>query len=79
MTKDSKTSTDILEFIRETFSTQEFIPLHAPVFAGDEKKYVNDCLDSTFVSSVDSDISVVPYLVYANFIYMCILILNFVF
>ena len=52
MTKNSRTSTDILEFIRETFNTQEFIPLHAPVFAGDEKKYVNDCLDSTFVSSV---------------------------
>lgn len=52
MTKDLKTSTDILEFIRETFGTQEFIPLHAPVFTGDEKKYVNDCLDSTFVSSV---------------------------
>jgi aminotransferase in exopolysaccharide biosynthesis len=52
MTKNSRTSTDILAFIRETFNTQEFIPLHAPVFAGEEKKYVMDCLDSTFVSSV---------------------------
>lgn len=52
MTKSSRTSTDILNFIRETFNTQEFIPLHAPVFGGDEKKYVDDCLDSTFVSSV---------------------------
>ena len=46
------TSADILSKIREVFNTQEFIPLHAPVFAGDEKKYVNECLDSTFVSSV---------------------------
>ena len=28
------------------------IPLHAPVFAGREKEYVADCIDSTFVSSV---------------------------
>jgi perosamine synthetase len=29
-----------------------FIPLHAPVFMGNEKKYLNECIDSTFVSSV---------------------------
>ena len=28
------------------------IPLHAPVFLGNEKKYLNECIDSTFVSSV---------------------------
>jgi perosamine synthetase len=27
------------------------IPVAAPVFAGNEKKYVNDCLDSTWISS----------------------------
>jgi perosamine synthetase len=42
----------IVSFIREIFRTKDFIPLHAPVFAGNEKKYVNDCIDSTFVSSV---------------------------
>ncbi|MCT4665382.1 MAG: LegC family aminotransferase [Flavobacteriales bacterium] len=41
-----------IEFIKETFSTQEFIPLHAPTFGGNEKKYLNECIDSTFVSSV---------------------------
>lgn len=28
------------------------VPLHAPVFFGNEKKYLNDCIDTTFVSSV---------------------------
>jgi len=29
-----------------------FVPLHAPTFAGNEKKYVVDCIDTTYVSSV---------------------------
>ncbi|HEX5329458.1 LegC family aminotransferase [Sulfuricurvum sp.] len=43
---------NIVDFIQQTFSTQEFIPLHEPRFIGNEKKYLNDCIDSTFVSSV---------------------------
>lgn len=39
-------------FARDNYKTQEFIPLHAPVFSGNEKKYVLDTLESTFVSSV---------------------------
>lgn len=31
---------------------EEFIPLHAPIFEGNERKYVLDAIDSTFVSSV---------------------------
>lgn len=42
----------IVDFIKQTFKTQEFIPLHEPRFVGNEKKYLNDCIDSTFVSSV---------------------------
>lgn len=41
-----------INFIQETFGTKEFIPLHAPYFGGNEKKYLNQCIDSTFVSSV---------------------------
>jgi len=44
--------TNIINFIKETFSSNEFIPLHEPKFIGNEKKYLNDCIDSTFVSSV---------------------------
>ena len=42
----------IVDFIKQTFNTNEFIPLHEPLFIGNEKKYLNDCIDSTFVSSV---------------------------
>ena len=43
---------DIINFIQETYSTKQPIPLHGPRFAGNEKKYLNECIDSTFVSSV---------------------------
>ncbi|MBN9379432.1 MAG: LegC family aminotransferase [Chitinophagaceae bacterium] len=44
---------EIIGFIRETFHTPEgFIPLHEPRFTGNERKYVLDTIDSTFVSSV---------------------------
>ncbi len=43
---------EFISFTREAFKTNEFIPLHAPVFTGNEKKYLNECIDSTFVSSV---------------------------
>lgn len=42
----------IVDFIKETFDTDAFIPLHEPRFIGNEKKYLNDCIDSTFVSSI---------------------------
>lgn len=42
----------IVDFIHNTFNTKEFIPLHEPRFIGNEKKYLNDCIDSTFVSSI---------------------------
>lgn len=41
-----------VQFIQETYNTKEFLPLHEPVFFGNEKKYLNECIDSTFVSSV---------------------------
>jgi perosamine synthetase len=43
----------IVDFIRELYHTpKNFIPLHSPVFSGNEKKYLNECIDTTFVSSV---------------------------
>lgn len=45
---------DIIRFIREQYPEQETIPLHAPVFAGQEKAYLAECVDSTYVSSVGS-------------------------
>lgn len=43
---------ETIKFIQDKFKTKELIPLHAPVFNGNERKYVTDTLDSTFVSSV---------------------------
>jgi len=42
----------IVDFIKQTFKTTDFVALHEPKFIGNEKKYLNDCIDSTFVSSV---------------------------
>ena len=39
-------------FVRDKYKTNKFIPLHAPLFNGKEIKYLNDTIDSTFVSSV---------------------------
>ena len=43
----------IIEFIRKLYKQPAgFIPLHAPFFGGNEKKYLNECIDTTYVSSV---------------------------
>lgn len=44
--------TPIIDFIRTLYPNRELIPLHEPYFGGNEKKYVEDCINSTFVSSV---------------------------
>ena len=43
---------DIAGLIKAQFPGLDFIPLHAPLFIGNERKYVMDAIDSTFVSSV---------------------------
>lgn len=42
----------ITDFIRGLYGNQEFTPLAVPKFIGNEKKYLNECIDTTFVSSV---------------------------
>jgi aminotransferase in exopolysaccharide biosynthesis len=41
----------VINFIKSIYSKNQFIPLHEPRFLGNEKKYLNECVDSTFVSS----------------------------
>lgn len=41
-----------ISFIKEQYKTESFIPLHVPHFGGNEKKYLIETIDSTFVSSV---------------------------
>lgn len=43
---------DFIPFVKKLYGTGDFISLHEPRFIGNEKKYINDCIDSTFVSSV---------------------------
>ncbi len=43
---------DTISFVRDTFESKDFIPLHEPNFSGKEKEYVLDTINSTFVSSV---------------------------
>lgn len=45
---------DVVSMIRDRFRAGdgETVMLHHPTFAGNEKKYLEECIDSTFVSSV---------------------------
>ena len=42
----------LINFIRDIYSTSDFIPLHAPTFKGNEQAYLAETITSTFVSSV---------------------------
>ncbi|MFT6986707.1 MAG: aminotransferase in exopolysaccharide biosynthesis [Psychromonas sp.] len=42
----------LIRFVKDIYQTNDLIPLHAPVFSGNEQKYVADSIESTFVSSV---------------------------
>lgn len=42
----------VIEFIRSLYPNEDPVPLHAPRFMGNEKKYVEETIDSTFVSSI---------------------------
>jgi len=44
---------EVIEFIKSLYPEyKENVFLHPPIFLGNEKKYLNDCIDTTFVSSV---------------------------
>lgn len=49
-------SKNFIKFAREIFGTG-FIPLHRPVFEGNEIKYLIDCVESNFVSSVGKKVT----------------------
>lgn len=48
----SSQTSQLSEFIRSLYQTNEFIPLHAPTFGEQEKLNVLNTIESTFVSSV---------------------------
>lgn len=43
---------NVIRIIKDLYNNQEFVPLAVPKFIGNEKKYLNECIDTTFVSSV---------------------------
>ena len=43
---------EFINFVRDIYGTKKNIVLHEPKFIGNEKKYLNQCIDSTYVSSV---------------------------
>ena len=43
---------EIIDFIKSLYPSENPVPLHAPRFTGNERKYLVDAIDSTFVSSV---------------------------
>ena len=47
----TKLSQDVIILAKKIFGN-DFIPLHRPVFEGNERQYLIDCIDSNFVSSV---------------------------
>ena len=48
---NANTNFAVINFIKSIYNNNKFIPLHEPRFLGNEKKYLNECIDSTFVSS----------------------------
>jgi len=48
---------DIIKEIAKLYPDQSPIALHSPVFSGNEKKYLNECIDSTYVSYVGQFVS----------------------
>tara|TARA_B100001564_G_scaffold359749_1_gene382771 strand:- start:5875 stop:7038 length:1164 start_codon:yes stop_codon:yes gene_type:complete len=42
----------LIDYIKKIYSSENNINLHSPVFIGNEKKYLKECIDSTFVSSI---------------------------
>lgn len=41
-----------IRFVKDLYGNKDFVPLSVPKFIGNEKKYLDDCIDTTFVSSV---------------------------
>ena len=56
MSINEKFKSNFLECARSIYK-EDFIPLHRPVFEGNEKKYLNECIDSNFVSSAGKKVT----------------------
>lgn len=55
MTQQTEQFQTVVDLVRSTHG-DGFIPLHRPVFEGNERQYLVDCIDSNFVSSVGAKV-----------------------
>lgn len=46
------TTKEVIDFIKGLYGSGGMVPLHVPVFIGNEKSYLAECIDSTFVSYI---------------------------
>ena len=53
---DSNSKDAFIKEVRKIHG-DDFVPLHRPVFEGNEKKYLIECIDSNFVSSVGAKVN----------------------
>ena len=56
MGKIDRISKDVVALARKIFG-KDFVHLHRPVFEGNERQYLVDCIDSNFVSSVGAKVT----------------------
>ena len=47
---------NFVTFVRDLYQTSDFIPLHEPNFKGNEKKYLSEAIDTSYVSSIGESI-----------------------
>lgn len=57
-----KTVESFIQLVRSIYK-EDFIALHRPVFEGNEKAYLSDCIDSNYVSSAGTEISVLEKMI----------------
>jgi perosamine synthetase len=55
MDKIDLLASEVVDLSKNIFGN-DFTPLHRPVFEGNERQYLIDCIDSNFVSSVGAKV-----------------------
>ena len=67
---------DLIALIKEIYG-EGFVSLHRPVFEGNEREYLTECIDSNFVSSVGTRVQefenhCVTHLPYGSWLQICV-------
>jgi aminotransferase in exopolysaccharide biosynthesis len=57
MTQSTLPVDGLISLVRRIYGDSRPVPLHRPVFSGNERRYLVDCIDSNFVSSVGAKVT----------------------